>query len=519
MKKTAILLLFVVSAIVSASQDKAIQLVPLESVMSMFDRGLEHRTEEIARCESRIDSMKAACASMAEQERGRAYNEIAEAYGTLQVDSAIVYCQRMMSVADSAVVARGEMLLCRMLPLAGRVAEAVGIYEGLRPDSSDREMMTLYHATGEAMYRSLLPLYGVTADPSATRWQAHSAALMEVYDDRSPERCMSNALYYYNSGKPTMESANLIDLQYSAESSAQQLSKATLILADLCRREHVSDSEEELHYLLQSAVNELRSGITTGEGLAHAAIFLQKQGDKGRAYRAMVAALANASYAGDYQTMSLLMPHIGFLQACVSERVGRLHVVIGVCCAVIAVLVMALVWLWLRKRRIEGVVAAMSEAEQPDALSDSQREFTVDYLNLHAAITEKYEETLRTIRRKLSAGQIDDLHRMLKSGNLMNEQAVLFNNTFDRTTLTLFPDFVEQINALLIPDRRIALTEDGQLTTELRILALARLGIDDTAMIARFLGLSHNTIYTYRNRLRSRALSRDDFMEQIRAIR
>lgn len=291
------------------------------------------------------------------------------------------------------------------------------------------------------------------------------------------------------------------------------------MLADLCRREHVSDSDEELHYLLQSAVNELRHGITTGEGLMHVAVFLQKQGDTDRAYRAMVAALANASYADDYRAMSLLMPHIGFLQDCTDERMDRLHVVIWVCNSAVALLVVALVWLWLRKRRLEGVVASMSESDRRDKLSDSLREFTVDYLNLHAAITEKYEDMLRTIRRKLSAGQIDDLHRMLKSGNLMNDQAVLFNNTFDRTTLSIFPDFVEQINALLIPDRRISLTEDGQLTTELRILALARLGIDDTAMIARFLGLSLNTIYTYRNRLRSRALSRDDFMAQIRAIR
>lgn len=519
MKKLAFLMLFAINAIVSASQDKAIQLVPLESVMSMFDQELAQRTESIVRSKSRIDSMKLKCASLPENERGGVYYEIAEAYSTLQVDSAMYYCVRMMSVADSVVAEKGELLLCRMLPLAGRGGEAVRLYEGFVPDSTDRDMMTLYHATGEMMYRSLWPLYGVTVDTASTCWKSHSAALLEVYADRSPERCMSSALYYYNSGKPTMESANLIDLSYSSASSALLRSRGSLMLADLCRREHVSDSDEELHYLLQSAVNELRHGITTGEGLMHVAVFLQKQGDTDRAYRAMVAALANASYADDYRAMSLLMPHIGFLQDCTDERMDRLHVVIWVCNSAVALLVVALVWLWLRKRRLEGVVASMSESDRRDKLSDSLREFTVDYLNLHAAITEKYEDMLRTIRRKLSAGQIDDLHRMLKSGNLMNDQAVLFNNTFDRTTLSIFPDFVEQINALLIPDRRISLTEDGQLTTELRILALARLGIDDTAMIARFLGLSLNTIYTYRNRLRSRALSRDDFMAQIRAIR
>ena len=57
-----------------------------------------------------------------------------------------------------------------------------------------------------------------------------------------------------------------------------------------------------------------------------------------------------------------------------------------------------------------------------------------------------------------------------------------------------------------------------QLTTEMRVLAFACLGIDDTNMIARFLGLSHNTIYTYRNRMRARALDRNTFDRSVQRI-
>ena len=49
------------------------------------------------------------------------------------------------------------------------------------------------------------------------------------------------------------------------------------------------------------------------------------------------------------------------------------------------------------------------------------------------------------------------------------------------------------------------------LTTELRVLALSRLGIEDASIIARFLGISTNTIYTYRNKLRTRAINRTTF--------
>lgn len=45
-----------------------------------------------------------------------------------------------------------------------------------------------------------------------------------------------------------------------------------------------------------------------------------------------------------------------------------------------------------------------------------------------------------------------------------------------------------------------------------------RLGIDDCARIAKFLGLSVNTVYTYRNKLKSRAADRDNFEADIMKI-
>ncbi len=69
----------------------------------------------------------------------------------------------------------------------------------------------------------------------------------------------------------------------------------------------------------------------------------------------------------------------------------------------------------------------------------------------------------------------------------------------------------------MYPDKRISVTGNA-LTTELRILAFQRLGIDDAAKVARFLGLSLNTIYTYRNKIRSRAVNRDTFDNDVMNI-
>ena len=53
----------------------------------------------------------------------------------------------------------------------------------------------------------------------------------------------------------------------------------------------------------------------------------------------------------------------------------------------------------------------------------------------------------------------------------------------------------------------------------MRMAALIRLGIDDSARIAAFLHLTPNTIYNYRARLKSRAAgTRDELEDKIREI-
>jgi DNA-binding CsgD family transcriptional regulator len=54
-------------------------------------------------------------------------------------------------------------------------------------------------------------------------------------------------------------------------------------------------------------------------------------------------------------------------------------------------------------------------------------------------------------------------------------------------------------------DARISLDKSGALPMEVRIFALMRLGIDDPAQVADYLHLSVNTIYVYKNKIKSKA--------------
>lgn len=100
----------------------------------------------------------------------------------------------------------------------------------------------------------------------------------------------------------------------------------------------------------------------------------------------------------------------------------------------------------------------------------------------------------------------------------MRDQLQNFYEVFDSAFLMVYPDFVNDVNKLFEENKQVAVPEGERLTPELRILAFMRLGLDDSSQISKFLGLSLNTIYTYRNKMKTRARDRDLFEQHIRNI-
>ncbi|MDE6396542.1 MAG: hypothetical protein K2K84_04660 [Muribaculaceae bacterium] len=166
-----------------------------------------------------------------------------------------------------------------------------------------------------------------------------------------------------------------------------------------------------------------------------------------------------------------------------------------------------------RRRSVVPPVCPTAETDRSatDLAVSRLTELAADYLTA-------IDDYNRLTARKLKVKQGADLLRLAESGSYVREQSARFETAFDKTVLTLWPDFTERVNALLAPDRQLIPAGEGQLNTELRLLAFMRLGFDDSSRIARLLGLTLNTIYTYRNKAKSRALNRDTFEADIHAI-
>lgn len=160
--------------------------------------------------------------------------------------------------------------------------------------------------------------------------------------------------------------------------------------------------------------------------------------------------------------------------------------------------------------------------EVNDQLRESNyvKEEYIGYVfNICSTYISKLEEFRKNINRKLKVGQIEDVKAMTDSSATASNELKEFYQNFDTIFLHLYPDFVSDFNALLLPEERIELFEGELLNTELRIHALIRLGITDSVKIADFLHCSAQTVYNNRLRTRNKSIiPKEDFINAVKKL-
>jgi len=152
--------------------------------------------------------------------------------------------------------------------------------------------------------------------------------------------------------------------------------------------------------------------------------------------------------------------------------------------------------------------------------SNINKEMCIAYVfNICSTYISKLEAYRKNINRKLKVGQIEDAKALTDSSAMAANELKEFYHNFDTIFLNLYPNFVRDINALLLPEEQIELKDCELLNTEMRIHALVCLGITDSGKIADFLHCSPQTIYNSRLKAKNKAIiPREEFMYAIKQI-
>lgn len=148
--------------------------------------------------------------------------------------------------------------------------------------------------------------------------------------------------------------------------------------------------------------------------------------------------------------------------------------------------------------------------EKMKALSDTRNNQLTQFMELCAAYVSRISAVTKGIESKIRNGKADEVARQIRSGKYQMEQSDDFFHVFDKVFLSMHPNFIASVNALMQPDCGYNV-DTSILNTDLRILAFMVMGMHDTQQIAQMMGYSVNTVYAYRTRLRNHALNKDTF--------
>ena len=165
----------------------------------------------------------------------------------------------------------------------------------------------------------------------------------------------------------------------------------------------------------------------------------------------------------------------------------------------------------------EQIQAANSQMKEANRIKD---EYIGRFLELSSNLIKQGEDRNKQLNRLARDRKLEKLYAELKSSQAINNGIRMFHQNFDEAFLNIYPAFISEVNKLLMPDNAFVISEGDsrRLTTELRILALIRLGITDNQKIADILRSSLTTIYTYRSKQKSRARIRETFEDDIQHI-
>lgn len=495
----------------------------LEAALNKVDHELSLREGYVANRKRFIERLKRDMDTVARGEVSlKKILAVGEAYEGFNTDSAVRYFTVLHEESRrqglDSLAAVGALKAAAILPLNGTMVPALALFASVDTTGFSREQMVLYHNSGRSMYGFLADLRGQQqyADMHfADKAHEHQGQLIRYLRKDPPMYLLQSGGYYFTQGELAKAWSYTSQLMRIIPRDSRLFAYAAYQMSTIARAE--GNYDEEIYYLALSATADLKAAVQEISSLQTLGQRLYDQGDVERAYEYLIAALKSAVNSGSELRISETGFALPFIEASHTAQLdrgrNRMLWVLGGLAVLSIVLISMFVKLRKEMTRMERLRNNLTAANAAKQVYISQ------FLELCSIYMDKLNQFCKFANRKISAGKVDDLYKMTKSGKFIEEQSKEFYEVFDNAFLHLYPDFPEKVNNLLNPDEPLEIPTDGTLTTDLRLLAFMRLGIEESGRIAELLNYSVNTIYSYRNRLRNKAINRDTFEADIMAIR
>ena len=462
--------------------------------------------------------------------RYRICDRIFDEYVKFDVDSALRYAHLKERIAEESGDA--ELRLDAALDLAQRYLFS-GMYHTALESVNAADTTAVHSPRLQAIYcQTLNSIYhGMALAAKDPEQSARFRAEELMYQQRSRAALTEDMLDYYTVGADIdiqaghPERARQMLTDHLGEDGLSDQDKAILHywIAKTYREENAPESEL-MHYAISANYDQL-APVKASRSLIRLSRILYGRGDLERAYNYIVRAYEDATRSDARTCLDEINQSfpaiIASYEKMEQHRKRQLQAFLAVTILFLAALGFFLFRLNRDRKRIrrmqreiQGNVDRLKESNQ---IKDTYLGRYLSMFSEHIDALERYRSGLRVTAK---SKDLDDILRVLKSDAYIDTERKTLYDEFDATFLGVFPDFVNQLNGLLKEEARIG--EDlppGKLSNELRIFALIRLGVTESAKIAQFLKKSPSTVYNYRVKLRNAAAcDRDAFEKKLMEI-
>ena len=522
----------------------SIQAQELRTLLLELDKCVEKKETYRAERHERIDSLRQQVETVQGAQLLEVYEAMYQTYSHFQTDSALFYLDKMNQLTELQEDPQKRtwvaLNMAEQLAIMGAYSDAEDKVKKLNTTVMNQEERTRYYHVCRTIYGWMADYMSST--PSLSKELRHKTDLYRdsiISTDTDPlSRDIVRADHLLANGKRD-EAKQLIE-NYLPHAEKEQKSYVHYILSEIYRQQN--NSTEQMRHLALVAIEDLKRGVTEYAALPLLATKLKEQGEVERAYNYLFCSMEDANFCNaKLRTMEIseVFPIIekSYKQ---KERLARQTergLLLGVS---VMTIMLVLVVLYLRSQmhklsqtrqqlsvandqleqanrllgqRNDTLQESNTMLHQMDRVKEEYIALFLDRCRTYLSALEKYRKSLLKLAK---SNQSAELMKKLKDDTLIEEEQQKLYNEFDEAFLDLHPDFVERFNALLRPEERLTPKRHERLNTELRIFALIRLGVTDTAQIAQFLDYSMPTIYNYRSRIRSKSIyPKEEFEEKL----
>ena len=510
-----------------------------------LDSLIAHYQETTAEKESRIRNLKDGVKTMSLIDNQtydlnlRLYDE----YVAFRFDSAFYYVEknveRFRHTDDHDRFAASAIRMAHILSVTGLFDRARRLMDEIDPEQlGDEQRVAYYNQQSELnLYRSEMAQYTPYFNDYIQKAQYYRQLIIQTAPKDSYDYIFSLATYTCETGNPDKAIQMMEDYLPKLDVSTRDYSIVTSTLAYFYQCK--GDRERQEFYLLLSAISDEQGAIRENNSLRTLAEILMARGENDIAYRYLYQSITEARFYGS----RLRMMQVGRMAPLImnlydkerAQTQRNTYIYLGIISFISLILlgIMAYTLVLLRKKKAasrqieamnktltahnEQIQAVNSQMKEANRIKD---EYIGRFLELSSNLIKQGEERSKQLNRLARDRKLEELYAELKSSQTINSGIRMFHQNFDEAFLNIYPAFINEVNKLLTPDNAFVINEGDskRLTTELRILALIRLGISDNQDIADILRSSITTIYTYRSKLKSRSVNKDTFEDDVRKI-